>query len=160
MSSGPRIARGRTRAAPQTALVLNKKRLEALLLKAAEALPPSADEPSSSGVRGGGGGSLRTQIQKVRGPRNLWPLGQGRTPWGYEALECGAGTLLVWWWRSRHATIGMTRAAVPRVGTTNFQMGASTRSAYRWGLCEAAWATTHTALTHALTHTHTATGSG
>eukprot|EP00198_Chlamydomonas_reinhardtii_P008430 XP_001697767.1 predicted protein [Chlamydomonas reinhardtii] len=49
----------------KTALVLNKKRLEALLLKAAEALPPSADEPSSSGVRGGGGGSLRTQIQKA-----------------------------------------------------------------------------------------------
>ncbi len=46
--------------------MLNKKRLEALLARAAEALPPGADDAAAnSGVRGGGGGSLRAQIQKV-----------------------------------------------------------------------------------------------
>ncbi|KAG2440645.1 hypothetical protein HYH02_010224 [Chlamydomonas schloesseri] len=50
----------------KNALALNKKRLEALLARAAEALPPSADDAAaSSGVRGGSGGSLRAQIQKA-----------------------------------------------------------------------------------------------
>ncbi|KAG2425495.1 hypothetical protein HXX76_013704 [Chlamydomonas incerta] len=64
----------------KNALVLNKKRLEALLARAAEVLPPSADEASSS-VRGGGG-SLRAQIQKALDESGQMDKHMSATPGG------------------------------------------------------------------------------